>query len=295
VVDRERRALGSATRRGLGHERDARDRPAAGVHRRAVGARAASASVERQRCRRRYRVPCNSRAPAVISRTRGALLLSCTQASVAEFRRQTLAPDENSSVDRTRLLLEDAVRQRARRGRPARRLRSATLARRVVGVCDSNSGDHDGESGRPGADTRPTGHVKRLPGTTVVSAGQAQIGRSQAQIEHRIQHAGKFEIAQPSGIAGDGERRTRTADTTIFSRAAVASETGLFAGNSLASGHVYGVRVFPDLRPFPRRYGRWRGSSAFSLVDMAILTAGRGGAARRLPLAFGYEVAVLTL
>jgi hypothetical protein len=63
-------------------------------------------------------------------------------------------------------------------------------------MCDSNSGDHDGESGRAGADTRPTGHVQRLPGITVVSAGQAQIGRSQAQIENRIQHAGKPEIQQ---------------------------------------------------------------------------------------------------
>ena len=50
--------------------------------------------VERQQSRSRYRVPCNSRAPAVIFCTRGALLLSCTQASVAEFRRQTLAPDD---------------------------------------------------------------------------------------------------------------------------------------------------------------------------------------------------------
>ena len=97
-------------------------------------------------------------------------------------------------------------------------LRSATLARRVVGMCDSNSGDHDGESGRPGADTRPTGHVQRLPGITVVSARQAQIGRSQAQIENRIQHAGKPANQLPSGIAGDGETRTRTGDTTIFSR-----------------------------------------------------------------------------
>jgi transposase len=30
----------------------------------------------------------------------------------------------------------------------------------------------------------------------------------------------------------------------------------------------------PTLRRFPRRYGRWRGSSAFSLVAMAILIAG---------------------
>ena len=45
----------------------------------------------------RYRLPCNSGAPAVIARTRGALLLSCTQASVAEFRRETLAPDERQA------------------------------------------------------------------------------------------------------------------------------------------------------------------------------------------------------
>ena len=98
-------------------------------------------------------------------------------------------------------------------------LRSATLARRVVGVCDSNSGHHYGSPELTGAYTRPTGHVQRLPGITVVSAGQAQIGRSQAQIENRIQHAGKLEIQQPSGIAGNGETRTRTGDTTIFSRA----------------------------------------------------------------------------
>ena len=40
----------------------------------------------------------------------------------------------NSSVERrARPLLVDAVRKRARRGRPVRRLRSATLDRRVVG------------------------------------------------------------------------------------------------------------------------------------------------------------------
>src|SRR5215216_4936137 len=43
------------------------------------------------------RRPYNSGAPAVISRTRGALLLSWTQASVAEFRRETLAPDEKQA------------------------------------------------------------------------------------------------------------------------------------------------------------------------------------------------------
>jgi hypothetical protein len=51
-----------------------------------------------------------------------------------------------------------------------RRNSRPTAARRVVGMCDSNSGDHDGESGRAGADTRPTGRVQRFPGITVVSA-----------------------------------------------------------------------------------------------------------------------------
>ena len=53
--------------------------------------------TSKQQSRCRYRVPCNSGAPADTSRTRGALLLSCTQASVAEFRRQTLAPDDTRS------------------------------------------------------------------------------------------------------------------------------------------------------------------------------------------------------
>jgi hypothetical protein len=39
-----------------------------------------------------------------------------------------------------------------------------------MGMCDSNSGDDVGQSGRTGADARPTGHVQRLPGITVVSA-----------------------------------------------------------------------------------------------------------------------------
>ena len=68
-----------------------------GVCRRTIGARAAPASVaEQQRCRH-CPLPCNSGVPAVLSRTRGALLLSCTSASVAESRRQTLAPDEHQA------------------------------------------------------------------------------------------------------------------------------------------------------------------------------------------------------
>ena len=60
--------------------------------------RRAEAALRRGRaCRHRCCFPCNSGAPAVISRARGALLLSCTQASVAEFGRPTPAPDEQQA------------------------------------------------------------------------------------------------------------------------------------------------------------------------------------------------------
>ena len=110
-------------------------------------------------------------------------------------------------------------------------------------------GSRDG----PAADTRPTGHVQRLPGIAVVSAGQAQIGRSQAQIENRIQHAGKFEIQQPSGMPGDGETRTRTGDTTIFSRYVPATAGARNPWETRGSGAVTGLprmfRVCGRFRP----------------------------------------------
>jgi hypothetical protein len=42
-----------------------------------------------------------------MSGTRGALLLSCTQASVAEFRRKTLAPDDEQEGSARLLLLDE--------------------------------------------------------------------------------------------------------------------------------------------------------------------------------------------
>jgi hypothetical protein len=67
----------------------------------------------------------------------------------------------------------------------------------------------------------------------------------------------------------DGETRTRTGDTTIFSRAAVASETEPFAANSPVLAMCPASAFSRTLRPFPRRYGRWRGSAAFSSVVVA--------------------------
>ena len=55
-------------------------------------------------------------------------------------------------------------------------------------------------------------------GLPLFQPARPKSGGSQAQIGNRIQHAGKPEIQQPSGFSGDGETRTRTGDTTIFSR-----------------------------------------------------------------------------
>ena len=62
----------------------------------------------------------------------------------------------------------------------------------------------------------------RLPACGSGRARQASGSRARrawrGQIENRVQHAAKPEIQQPSSIARDGETRTRTGDTTIFSR-----------------------------------------------------------------------------
>lgn len=47
----------------------------------------------------------------------------------------------------------------------------------------------------------------------------------------------------------DGETRTRTRDTTIFSRGALVSESGRLAGTFVPSGDISGVRGFPGFAP----------------------------------------------
>src|SRR5215218_3307002 len=49
-----------------------------------------------------------------------------------------------------------------------------------------------------------------------------------------------------AGTSGSGETRTRTGDTTIFSRAALRAESGQFAGDSRPPPMFSRVRVFPD-------------------------------------------------
>jgi hypothetical protein len=80
------------------------------------------------------------------------------EASVSCRGQDTPASEEEQQrrPNRARRLLVDAVRQRARRRRPVRRLRFSDARSPRRGMCDSNSRDHDGGSGRPGAGTRPT-------------------------------------------------------------------------------------------------------------------------------------------
>jgi hypothetical protein len=125
------------------------------------------------------------------------------EASVSCRGQDTPASEEEQQrrPNRARRLLVDAVRQRARRGRPVRRLRSATLDRRVV-TCvtrtwETTMGDRDG----PGPTRGPPGHVQQLPGITAVSAGQAQIRRIPGPIGRSRPTPGNNEIQQLSGFA----------------------------------------------------------------------------------------------
>ena len=115
-------------------------------------------------------------------------------------------------------------------------------------------GSRDG----PGADTRPTGMSSDYRGLPLFQPGQAQIGRSQAQIEGPIHHAGKPEIQQPSGIAGDGEARTRTGDTTIFSRARRSGLMAQIPGSYVVSTGARAMPVVRGLRMFTAVSGNGR-------------------------------------
>jgi hypothetical protein len=90
---------------------------------------------------------------------------------------------------------------------------SAVLDCRLAACADLNSGHHDGKSGMASAS------CKALRASPAVTRGYGRFGRPgpyQAQFEDPVQHAGNSEIKHSSGLAGDGETRTRTGDTTIF-------------------------------------------------------------------------------
>jgi hypothetical protein len=105
----------------------------------ALGARdALTAPIHATRARRR-----SSPAPAARSSFRARKRASPSSGARRPPRTR------NSSVDRTVLDYCSSMQGGSELGEDVLLddLRSATPARRVVGVCDSNSGDHDGESG----------------------------------------------------------------------------------------------------------------------------------------------------
>ena len=223
----------------------------AGAQVRACRSREKGSGLEPPRRRPpRYRV---GRIRAAAVRDAGATLAAPLMSGVFTGRELTPARTRTAaSTDRARRRRVDAVRQRARRGRPVRRLRSATLDRRVVGMCDSNSGDHDGESGRTGADTRPTGHVQRLPGIPLLQPARPKSGGSQAQIENGIQHAET--LRNPAAIGHCG--RWRDPDSNRghhdFQSCALPTELSRRGANRLARrGPRLELRERVDRRAMP--------------------------------------------
>jgi hypothetical protein len=87
-------------------------------------------------------------------------------------------------------------------------------------------------------------------GLPAFQSGQAQIRPSQAQMDDLVQHPRNTEIQHRCGLPGDGETRTRTRDTTIFSRVAFALCLANLQGfSSLTSGLTVSVGLFaaPEL------------------------------------------------
>ena len=105
----------------------------------------------------------------------------------------------------------------------------------------------DGSRGTPG----PSGVSSSYPGLPPFRPARPKTGASQAQLVDLAQHPGNHEIQQLSGIAGDGETRTRTGDTTIFSRAVQTTQVAKSLENNR-----FGLAGTVEGRPDPFGSGR---------------------------------------
>ena len=74
--------------------------------------------------------------------------------------------------------------------------------------------------------------------------------------EDRTRYAGNSEIQHPWGLAGDGETRTRTGDTTIFSRAVACLERARKCCKYAGYRGSTKSRQAPQIPFFSRRFGR---------------------------------------
>ncbi len=121
----------------------------------------------------------------------------------------------------------------------------AAPTRSTASVISDNGGDRRGAHAVEASAQRfrRVQQYRRLP--RFLSA-RPKSGAYQAQLADLVPHPGNNEIQQLSGFAGDGETRTRTGDTTIFSRVPLTLEFHGFAGDWRDLRRLAPVRGFPD-------------------------------------------------
>jgi hypothetical protein len=126
-------------------------------------------------------------------------------------------------------------------------------------------------AGTRATSVRPRARWPRIRGLTVAQHGHTLCAksanerhyhtlamrrdRSCARIHPRARASAEAESGQFAGSSGSGETRTRTGDTTIFSRASTTGECALFAAESQARLTSPCCRGFPH---FPRDCGPLR-------------------------------------
>ena len=105
------------------------------------------------------------------------------------------------------------------------------------------------------AGTRPPDALAPRVGTPGVTRDYQRFSRPSPfhpLFEDCARYAGNSEIQRPRGFARDGETRTRTGDTTIFSRDLLALQFPRTAGDYVRSRCRIDVRVFADFAPASR-------------------------------------------
>jgi hypothetical protein len=112
-----------------------------------------------------------------------------------------------------------------------------------------------GRRPRPARTPSSSGVSSSYRGLPPFQPARPKSGASQAQLADLVQHPGTNEIQQISGFAGDGETRTRTGDTTIFSLGAETLELPRNACKGLRSARMRLAGRCPQIAFFRRRFG----------------------------------------
>ena len=161
---------------------------------------------------------------------RGALLLSGTKASVAEFRRQTLARDDDRRTWSRRARRNDSYAgvmdtARAARDRSSRVGGRAETRPKPRGASRKGRQERRWRHVRPGflSDHRRVASARDHGGEAEFAASDSYRGRHDnhawcRKFESALHHRKENPAAMRDLGTSNGETRTRTGDTTIFSR-----------------------------------------------------------------------------